>query len=145
MIKKVILTIFACLLFSYRVFAWDSCLLSDNESKLKCEKEVYIETNISTIANEYWVNEVLWWTFFVTNFEWIDENKTTVEFEDGHIMIIAEIIFDTDNKITEFKVIYPEDNEDVILEDKTMLEKKTIGTLKKFFLGIINFFRSILK
>ncbi len=141
MIKKIILSVFVFILFSNLTSAWDSCLLSDNLSKIKCEREIYLEQNISEIANHYDVNEVLWWTFYTTIIERLDDDQAVVNFEDWHIVIIAEISFDEENNITEFKVIYPEN----YFEEKFVEEYKEISTLKKFFLRIINFFRGILK
>lgn len=141
MIKKIILSVFVFIFFPSLTSAWDSCLLSDNLSKIKCEREIYLEQNISEIANHYDINEVLWWTFYTTIIERLDNNQAVVNFEDWHIVIIAEISFDEENDITEFKVIYPEN----YFEEKFVEEYKEISTLKKFFLRIINFFRGILK
>jgi hypothetical protein len=142
MIKKIILTMFVWLFFLSFTSAWDSCLLSDDLSKIKCEREIYLEQNISEIANSYEVNEVLWWTFYTTIIERLDDNQTVVNFEDWHIVIIAEVSFDEENNITEFKVIYPEN----YFEEKFVEEgKKKVSILKTFFLRILNFFKGILK
>lgn len=144
--KKIFLisTILLWLLFSYKVFAWDSCLLSDNESKLQCEKEVYVETNIASIAHEYWIDPVLWWTFYVTDIQWVDDNKATVEFEDWHILFITDITFNTWNKITEFSITFPEDFYDKTPKE-VVEETKQVSTLRDLFNRIINFFKNILK
>lgn len=145
MIKKIFSIVFIfAFFFSNYLFAWDSCLPSDNESKLKCEKEIYVETNIPAIAHEYWIDAVLWWTFYVTNIQWIDENKATVEFEDGHILFITEINFDTWNKITELFVTYPEDFYNTVPVE-IIEEKEQVGILQNFFNRIVNFFKGILK
>jgi len=142
MIKKIILTIFVWLFFSSFTSAWDSCLLSDDISKIKCEREIYLEQNISEIANHYKVNEVLWGTFYTTIIERLDDNQAVVNFEDWHIVIIAEISFSSWNEISKFEVIYPENYfQEKFIEE----EKEKVSTLKMFFLRIINFFRGILK
>jgi len=144
MIRKIILTIFVWLFFSYKVFAGESCLLSDNASELKCEREVYLEQNISEIANSYWVSEVLWWTFYTTILDRLNDETVVVNFEDWHIVIIAEVSFDEENNITEFNVIFPEDSDNTTPAE-IIEEKEQVGVLQNFFNRIVNFFRGILK
>ncbi len=151
MIKKILSTILVTLLFSNYIFASDACLMSDNLSKIKCEREIYLEQNISDIANSNWVNEVLWWTFYTTKIERLEDQKAVVDFEDWHILIIAEVEFEEDNNITDFEVIYPQDYFDSKENDKEESKetnneiKKENSTIKNFFLGIINFFKGIFK
>lgn len=47
----------------------------------------YIEQNISDLSPE---SEVLGGTFYVTNIEFHDANSGTVEYEDGHIALVAD-------------------------------------------------------
>jgi len=60
------------------------------------EREEYLLKNISSIAAQNGVSEVLGGTFFVTNIYWKDRDIALIEFEDGHNLFMAEISFKGD-------------------------------------------------
>lgn len=66
-------------------------LLNNNEQLSKEEREIivsdYIRENISELSSE---PEVLGGTFIVTKIEFTDENSGTIEYEDGHIALVAD-------------------------------------------------------
>lgn len=54
----------------------------------------YIEENISQLSPD---SEVLVGTFYVTNIEFTGTNTGTVEYEDGHIALIADFTYHFDD------------------------------------------------
>lgn len=75
--------------------------------------EDYIRGNISEISPE---EEVLGGNFYVTDFEFLNNNKALVKYEDGHIALEAEIEFNIDQDmrvdINSFKILNKPDSED---------------------------------
>jgi hypothetical protein len=63
----------------------------DDTSLIKAEREAivvdYLQNNISDLSP---VKEVLGGTFYVTNIEFTDSRRGTVEYEDGHIALEAQ-------------------------------------------------------
>jgi len=89
------------------------CALSDLSSRESCQKmmeqriafENYIKENISTISPQ---KEVLGGKFYITKFNWADDNNGLVDYEDGHIAFTAKfnIVLDGNNiKINFFEII----------------------------------------
>lgn len=71
-----------------------ACLMSDTKSRFLCamltEKEAfesYIKNNISTLSPD---KEVLGGKFYVTKITWQPDRKAVIEYEDGHIVLVAE-------------------------------------------------------
>ncbi|UFX83533.1 Kazal-type serine protease inhibitor domain-containing protein [Candidatus Absconditicoccus praedator] len=56
--------------------------------------EPYIKDNIADLSPE---EEVLGGNWFVTDIEWIDDQKAVVEYEDGHILMYAQVEIGFDN------------------------------------------------
>ncbi len=70
----------------------------------------YLEKNISEISPQ---EEVLGGKFYITSIDFLDANNLILEYEDGHIELIAELNFEyteeNDINIKEFKILNKED------------------------------------
>lgn len=58
------------------------------------EKEAYLAQNISYLASQNGMEEVLGGHFFIDSIVWEDENTAIIEFEDGHNLFKARAVFD---------------------------------------------------
>lgn len=73
----------------------------ENLTKIEKQETVtdYLRANISDLSPE---EEVLGGTFYITSVDFLDDNNLIVEYEDGHIALIAEVEYeylDSDNII----------------------------------------------
>jgi len=137
--KKVLILITTFFISFNVVLAAESCLLSDQASKIRCEREMYLEENISDIARNNNAEEVLGGTFFVIGIEWISESISLVEFEDGHNLFLAEVKFNEDNAIISFDLVGHETEKNNVLEDETNINSKK-GFFESIFIAIKNWF-----
>ncbi|MFP4515049.1 MAG: hypothetical protein ACLFNO_03555 [Parcubacteria group bacterium] len=98
--------------------------LEDNDSETNSDEErrhviSFLESNISDLSPE---EAVLGGTFYVTDVYFPEENKAIVNYEDGHIALMAEVEYLYDNEeveIESFEVI--ENNE--VDENRVDLEE----------------------
>jgi len=137
--KKILILITTLFISFNVVLAAESCLLSDQASKIRCEREMYLEENISDIARNNNAEEVLGGTFFVSGIEWISESISLVEFEDGHNLFLAEVEFNEDNAIKSFNLVGPETEKNIISEDETNVDSDK-GFFESIFIAIKNWF-----
>jgi hypothetical protein len=81
---------------------WEEpCLAADIQSLM----ETYLSANISDLSPE---KEVLGGKFYITQFRFSDENRVTVDYEDGHIALQAEVVFTVENDqvtINDFSIL----------------------------------------
>lgn len=56
-------------------------------------RQNYLIENISELSP---IKEVLGGTFYITGFSWSNENEVSVQYEDGHIALEADVLFDGD-------------------------------------------------
>lgn len=71
-----------------------SCLAYDERSEAQKKSEEYITKNLNSLVSE---DAVLWWTWYVAHFEWIDEKNVEVIAEDWHIQDIFVLNIDNLN------------------------------------------------
>jgi hypothetical protein len=81
---------------------WEEpCVESDPQEIV----ENYLNENISILSLE---KEVLGGKFFITSFEFVDESKVVVDYEDGHIALSASVLFVVENdevEVQKFTII----------------------------------------
>lgn len=92
--KNILLIIAAVVILSLVGFFFVNSYISDEKQGGEWSHEQkeelvssYIEGNISQLSPE---PEVLGGTFYVTNIEFSGPNSGTVEYEDGHIALVAD-------------------------------------------------------
>ncbi len=72
-------------------------VIDDEEELTEERKELvseYIEENISDLSP---VEEVLGGTFYVVSMDFIGDDSILLEYEDGHISLMAEVIYSVEN------------------------------------------------
>ncbi len=75
---------------------------------LKSGREEFLKQNIGVISPE---KEVLGGKFYVTNLSWIDDNRVIVEYEDGHIALSAEAVFENKLEPSSFTILKSSEGE----------------------------------
>jgi len=71
-------------------------------SEMRAERESYLKSNISELSP---TKEVLGGKFYITEIKWLDSDKALISYEDGHIVVKADIIFVRGNEIASFLVL----------------------------------------
>ena len=147
MIKKILLIFILLFSFQFCFAETNPCLLSDWESKAKCEKQMYLSENISEIASNNGAEEVLGGTFYIVSMKWIDNNTAIVEFEDGHNLFSAKVVFKNGVGIDSFDLEYDNDsigievtNDSIKLDDK---KGNIMDFLRVSIDNIWNFFQNL--
>lgn len=96
--KKILISIAIVLIVLVGGFFWlNSYIYNEKQAGDEFTQEqkqtmvtVYINENISTLSPS---PEVLGGTFYITNIEFTGNNSGTVEYEDGHIALVADFEF----------------------------------------------------
>jgi hypothetical protein len=72
--------------------------------EIRVARETYLQSNISLLSP---TKEVLGGKFYITGINWIGDDKAQINYEDGHIALLAEALFKTESttEIISFVVI----------------------------------------
>lgn len=136
----IFLTIFLLSISSNIVSAKSVCLLSENLDEIKCSREIYLQNNISNIANDEGIELNEDKKFYINSIDWISRDSVLVEFEDGNRIYLALIDFDSStNDIKYVQMFEPGVIDTLVLKDSITVHK-TQGFLKDVYAKIRDWF-----